>query len=269
MLDCLQRWMGRGASTSDAVMFRTATLCDVGLVRAENQDHFLCHPETGLFCVADGMGGGKDGGLASQWTCAAVDAVARPPTSIEVFRNDVDAALRQVNTRIRAHAVQHGYAMMGTTLALLYVNPQMPTLGWVCHVGDSRIYRLRGGRLDPLTIDHTVGNALGRASFDDGQAQTLMSRQNPLSHILTRAVGTERRVNPEWRKVDVFRGDRYLLCSDGVHDTLSNDFLRRAMAKSPNPERVVEKIAEAVRRNGAADNYTIVCAFVNPEGSRR
>lgn len=246
--------------SAGGLFFTAACVSDVGLVRKENQDSFVCHPDEGLFCVADGMGGGSDGALASGWTCGCVDEVAMPQTSVDGCRRVFGATLQRANERIRAYAHSMGFQMMGTTVAILYLNPGRPDVGLVCHAGDSRVYRLREGRLDALTSDHTVGNAMSRNAFSSEQASALASRRNPLAHILTRSVGAELRVNPEWKRIRAFAGDRYLLCSDGVHDMLSDDFLRRAMAK-PSAEKVVAKIAEAVRRRGAADNYTAICVF--------
>lgn len=245
---------------ADRLFFTAAGVSDVGLVRKENQDAFICRPDDGLFCVADGMGGGCDGALASGWTRDLLGEVPMPQFSVDGCRGAFGAALQRANERIRAHARSMGFQMMGTTVAILYLNPRRPDVGLVCHAGDSRVYRLREGRLDALTSDHTVGNAMSRNTFSAEQARALASRRNPLAHVLTRSVGTELRVNPEWKRIRAFPGDRYLLCSDGVHDMLADDFLRRALAK-PTPERAVAKIAEAVRRRGAADNYTIVCAF--------
>ncbi|MGN0852762.1 MAG: PP2C family protein-serine/threonine phosphatase [Kiritimatiellia bacterium] len=259
MMDWLKDLLG--ASPHGTVTFRAAGMSDVGLVRKENQDRYFCHPETGVFCVADGMGGGQEGARASQWTVEALDAVEA--SCADTYQARATAALQAANDRIRQYAAERGFRMMGTTVAVFRVDPKAPASGLVGHAGDTRIYRLRARRLDPLTTDHTVGSELGRAcsSFDGMESRTLKSRQNPLTHVLTRAVGTQLRVNPEWRRVNVCRGDRYLLCSDGVHDMLSDADLCALMSSARNPEGVVENISRAVRAAGAGDNYTIVCAF--------
>lgn len=244
--------------------FVAATATDRGLVRAENQDAFVCAEAAGFFCVADGMGGGEGGALASRWTCDALAEVwanteGQPLAARETRLGE---ALQSVNGRIRAHARQHGYRVMGTTVAgLLHVGAE-GARARIFHVGDTRIYRFRHGRLDALTRDHTVGNELGAAmataSFD--QAKALQARSNPLTHILTRAVGTELRARPDWKTVDLQRGDRFLLCSDGVHDMLSDAELAAILKKASSPRAAVARIEAAVRRAGAGDNYTLVCA---------
>lgn len=247
---------------ADSLFFTAACVSDVGLVRKENQDSFICRPDDGFFCVADGMGGGSDGALASRWTCETLCGVSMPQPSVDACKRALGEALQMANERIRAHSRSMNFKMMGTTVAILHLNSGKPEVGLVCHAGDSRVYRLREGRLDALTSDHTVGNAMSRNTFSAEQARALASRRNPLAHVLTRSVGTELRVNPEWKRIRAFPGDRYLLCSDGVHDVLADDFLRRALAK-PTPEKAAAKIAEAVRRRGATDNYTIVCVFAH------
>lgn len=247
--------------------FAAAAATDRGLVRADNQDAFACRPEMGFLCVADGMGGGDGGAAASAWTCAALEkaweATRGQPFAAREAR--VGEALQEVNGRIRAYADEKGYRMMGTTVAaLLHDAAGDGARARICHVGDSRIYRLRRGRLDALTRDHTVGSELGTAlsSSDSAQADALRARSNPLTHILTRAVGTERRARPAWKTVDVQRGDRLLLCSDGVHDMVSDAEIAALLKGGFSPQAAVARLEAAVRRAGAGDNYTLVCADV-------
>ena len=152
--------------------------------------------------------------------------------------------------------------MMGSTAALLMADPSRPARGAIAHVGDSRIYRWRKGSGKLLTRDHTVGDELGRALVSDSQAAALKSRKNPLSHILTRAVGTGFKVRPDWRKIDLRAGDRYLLCTDGVHDVISDAKVAALLGRAKAPADAVKAFAREVISCGAPDNYTLVCAFV-------
>ncbi len=245
--------------------FIAAATTDKGLVRADNQDAFVHLPETGFLCVSDGMGGGDGGALASQWTCAALAEVWENSKDILSAEREskMEAALQEVNGRIRAYAKEQGYKVMGTTVAALLQTQTESLRVRVFHVGDTRIYRFRHGRLDPLTRDHTVGNELGSAMSltSADQAKQLKARSNPLTHILTRAVGTEMRVRPEWKTVDVQREDRFLICSDGVHDMLSDAEIAAILKASVTPRIAVARIETAVRKAGAGDNYTILCAY--------
>ncbi len=266
MLDALRilldRLLGRKMCP---LRFVAAAATDRGLVRADNQDAFVHRPETVFFGVADGMGGGDGGALASQWTCAALAEAWEESASLLLAEREsrMEGALQAVNGRIRAYAKEQGYKVMGTTIAV-FLQAQTESLrARVFHVGDTRVYRFRHGRLDPITRDHTVGNELGTAMSLTGtdQARQLKARSNPLTHILTRAVGTEMRVRPEWRTVDLQRGDRFLICSDGVHDMLSDAELAAILKTAATPRIAVTRIEAAVRRAGAGDNYTILCAY--------
>ena len=260
--DLADRLLGRGRRP---LALSACARTDRGLVREDNQDFFACEPAEGFLCVADGMGGGEGGALASQWCCDALEAACSEThgQSLEAREGAVAEALQQANARIRAFAQQNGYKTMGTTAVAFLLEPETGFRARAFHVGDSRLYRFRNGRLDLPTRDHTVGNELGRAmaSSASDQARNLQARSNPLTHILTRAVGTELRARPEWRTVDVLRGDRYLLCSDGVHDMLDDKAIGAVLREAGSPASAVARLEAAVREAGAGDNYTILVAF--------
>ena len=266
MLDSLRDLWGRLTGRRSRLGFVAAATTDRGLVREDNQDSFVCAPEEGFLCVADGMGGGEGGALASQWTCAALQEawLSTGNRPLEMREPQVLEALQSVNGRIRAYAKSNGYKVMGTTAAAILHECVDGFRARIFHVGDSRIYRYRLGRLDVLTRDHTVGNELGSAmsAASASQAKSLQARSNPLTHILTRAVGTELRARPEWKTVDIQKGDRFMLCSDGVHDMLSDAEIAEILKESSSPRVAVARIETAVRKAGAGDNYTIVCAYV-------
>ncbi|MGN0846585.1 MAG: PP2C family protein-serine/threonine phosphatase [Kiritimatiellia bacterium] len=266
VLELWDRLLGRGPRPLDLV---TAATTDRGLVRNDNQDSFICTPREGFLCVADGMGGGEGGALASRWVCETLaeawGATAGEQTP-EAREERVAEALQAVNDRIRAHAREQGFRMMGTTVAALLLDQGQGFRARIFHAGDSRIYRFRLGRLDALTRDHTVGNELGTAmaAISSDRAKSLQARSNPLTHILTRAVGTEMRARPEWKTIDLQRGDRLLICSDGVHDMLSDAEIASFLRDSASPRLAVARIEAAVRKAGAGDNYTILCAYAVP-----
>ena len=259
----LSSLFGRGGDVQQGPLhFDVAAATDCGLVRADNQDSYLMRKEEFFLAVADGMGGGADGALASAWICEEfAKFLELPPVSFRERLAKAGAALADANTRIRAYIKERGIKMMGSTAALLMADPSRPTRGAIAHVGDSRIYRWRKGGGKLLTRDHTVGDELGRALVDDTQAAAVKSRKNPLSHILTRAVGTGFKVRPDWRKIDLRADDRYLLCTDGVHDVLSNEQVSALLGRAKTPADAVKAFAREVVARGAPDNYTLVCAF--------
>ena len=242
--------------------FASATVTDRGFVRKANEDSLLCRDEDGFFCVSDGMGGGEGGALASRDSFAGV-MDAEKDSAYEIRQFALVKDIQHVNDRIRAYARSNGYRMMGATIAMMLVDVANPARALVCYAGDSRIYRMRSGVLTQLTRDHTVGNELGRALSENAAARAadLQSRRNPLTHILTRAIGTELRARPDLAEIDVKRGDKFLLCSDGVHDMLDDVEIAPLLKGASDPAAAVSSLSAAVRNAGAADNFTMICVF--------
>lgn len=262
-LDRLKSLFG-GADAADGPMhFELATVTDRGLSRADNQDSFFVNRQSCIFAVADGMGGGQGGAFASEWICEELkNRFDVPEGSASGLRVGLaDEALQAANARIREYAAANEFKSMGSTAVVLMADPGKPSRAAVAHVGDSRIYRWRKGKGTLLTRDHTVGNELGSAFANQSQAKSLQSRRNPLAHVLTRAVGIGFKVRAEWRKIDIHPGDRYLLCTDGVHDVLSDEQVAALMGRAKTPAQAVAAVTEKVVACGAPDNYTIVCVF--------
>ena len=234
---------------------KSVSRSETGLVRRDNQDSVLCLDHMAVFAVADGMGGGSDGALASQMVC---DELCRGVLAKEHPRriDEIGVAVAAANARILRHAKEHGFRMMGSTVALLAVDDATLAHGAVCHVGDSRVYRVRGGAAEALTRDHSVGAELER-EVGAAPGSSFSSRANPLSHILTRAVGTKENVSIEWREVDVAAGDRFVICSDGVHDVVEADVLGGIVAVG-SLEGAADSLAAKIVECGAPDNYTFV-----------
>lgn len=253
----------KAEATGIACAIRCAALSERGLVRENNEDSHLEIVERGIFCVADGMGGGDCGELASAWICKEIYNALRPQygdDSIYERMTLCEIALERANSRINAYARENDFRQMGSTAAIMVFDPDNFRRAAVCHVGDSRIYRLRGDRLKQLTRDHTVCEELNRlGGVRQGAQIQVCDRAHPLSHILTRAVGTTAVPRTEWRKVDVKAGDRYLICSDGVHDMLADREIRSLLSAGSDVGSVAESIRSAVIAAGAEDNFTIVC----------
>jgi protein phosphatase len=253
-----------GWTRKKELRFDVATVSDRGLVRSENQDSFFADALHGVFGVADGMGGGEGGALASAWVCEGLSIAAETfsgSTADERY-SVIDDVLQRTNKRIRAYAQEKGFRMMGSTVALAAFDVAAGAMQLV-HAGDSRVYRLRRRQLEQLTRDHTVGDELSRMVPGEGSGgRDFRSRRNPLTHILTRAVGTELNVRPDRCEFDFQRGDKYLLCTDGVHDMLSDSDIAGLMSSRGSPESIVTRFAEAIRAAGAADNFTLVFVSV-------
>lgn len=238
-----------------------ALVCERGLVRKDNQDSVFVDARRGIFCLADGMGGGFEGGTASRIVCKTM-AKAAKARDLRRRVKSVGAALGEANASIRRYAKDAGARVMGTTFAALFLDEPGSCRAAACQVGDSRIYRIRNGVAEPLMRDHTIGGQLSRSAKGD-LATRLRSRDNPLAHVLTRSIGVEEKVVAEWRRFDVRRGDVFLVCSDGVHDVVADGFIGMLPAGGRSPEAMAEMLKAEVVRLGAPDNYSFV--LVRPE----
>ena len=239
------------ASALDAVF-----VSETGLVRDENQDNVLVSVSHGVFGVADGMGGGAEGAKASATVCHELKMMTHVAgDTFEQRVSAVRASIVDANAAIYAYATERGFSQMGSTAAVIVFDPNNASRAAVMHIGDSRIYRIRRGLVSLLTRDHSVGREL--SDFAGSRAADLRSRANPLTHVLTRAVGVKPAVYTEEREIDVMPGDRYLLCTDGVHDVVTDARLGVFVAAG-NLESAASRLAEEVVRCGAPDNYSFV-----------
>jgi serine/threonine protein phosphatase PrpC len=225
------------------IRMRSAAMTDVGRVRNVNQDAFVDRPELGLWVVADGLGGHRDGEIASREVC---DALADLPPSSDLERM-VDAALeriRQVNEHLyRGSARAILTDRCGSTVVALLVRGSRVAVLWA---GDSRVYRWRAGQLERLTNDHSVG-----------EADPLTGRQE--AHGITRAVGVAAAVEVDVYRDDLRVGDRFLLCSDGLTRIVTDAQLQERLATSDLRAMVSALIGLALD-GGGPDNVTAVVA---------
>jgi protein phosphatase len=171
------------------------------------------------------------------------------------------AAVERANVRVHAlAAADQSKTGMGTTMTAVLVHDGRVQLA---HVGDSRLYRLRRGRLELLTEDHTLVNEYVRA----GEMSAEEAGRSPLKHIISRAVGTDAAVKVDRRVLDVLPGDTLLLCTDGLHGVVGDDDIAATLATEPDIARAGMKLIEASLDGGAPDNVTIV--LVHFSGSAR
>ncbi len=243
----------------------TRLLCagatDTGLVRAHNEDHFGLFPEIGLFVVADGLGGCCAGEVAAHMAIdlvyegfvepdpAWIDSDVGPQST---GRAQLVAAIKRAHHHIHEAAEQTpGWKGMGTTIAAaLALNGRMA----LAHVGDSRIYRLRGRRLELLTEDHSLFNCLVHAGLADPDHPEDFEQHN----IITRALGVKPDVQVDARWVDVAVGDTFLLCSDGLTGHVKVSDLAEILRAHLDLEYAVERLIARANELGGPDNVTAV-----------
>jgi serine/threonine protein phosphatase PrpC len=270
-----------------------AGLTDIGRERELNEDRFYFkvvqssdEVPTGLFIVADGMGGHLAGEVASHWAVATLKRDLAPlfhPQDPSVTRRLDAEALAAVGSgftvrleetdlaRLLAHAVERanqvllGYARkypekagdMGSTLTLAVVQDQRVT---IAHVGDSRAYLWREGQLRQLTEDHSVPGAL----LKQGKLTLEEVRDHPHRHVLYRCLGLKPRVEVDiYPSLEVQPGDRLLICSDGLWDMVYPDErLSSLLASDPDPHTTCRRLIDAANQAGGEDNITAILVYV-------
>ncbi len=251
-----------------AYFLRAALTSHAGLVRGNHEDNFLFyglslraenralpHPlcrESATdtlhsFAVFDGMGGQACGEEAA---CAAArESFLALRGKRGISHEDLEQAVQSINLAVFRRGQELCAASMGTTLALLCLEGE---LGWVCNVGDSRIFLLRDGILHTLSRDHTDEEALRERGI----------RRKPR---LTQYVGMDPEeiyVQPHILPVQISAGDRFLLCSDGVTDMLSGEAIRDVMSTAKSPEECVDLLQQWALAAGGRDNLTAIICWV-------
>ncbi len=222
--------------------FRT----DTGRQRNANEDALFVRAP--IFVVADGMGGAQAGEVASKAAAEAfdVDLPDEPPE--RVLRETIAAANRQIHDLARADPSRAG---MGTTITAAIVNAPSEEVG-IGHVGDSRAYRLRGGKLERLTRDHSLVEEMRRK----GQLTEAQAEDHPQRSIITRALGPEPEVEVDVQTVPAAPGDVFLLCSDGLTTMLDDERIARLLSGATSLEAAVRALIDEANRVGGRDNIT-------------
>lgn len=227
------------------------------------------HGKGHLFAVADGMGGHPGGGLASWLACDGLNHYYEKKIKANVKLNEADIsrllteAVIRIDRTIRLQGLRDGRLEdMGTTLSCLVITN---THTAISHVGDSRIYRLRKGRLSCLTVDHTfVQDMIFEGEIDPAQAHL-----HPLRHMLTRAVGTGEPLALVDTRIDVLKiKDCFLLCTDGLYNAIREKCILDLLSKQSIAADAAAKLVTKALQNGALDNITAIVIKIERFGNR-
>jgi protein phosphatase len=242
-----------------------ASATHTGMVRAHNEDSIGIDAAIGLAVLADGMGGYNAGEVASGIAVTLItketretvlrippyeaDAETGEPMATRILRNVITKANSSI---YQAANTQPQYAGMGTTLVMaLLCDNQI----CVAHIGDSRLYRQRGGELEQLTRDHS----LLQEQIDSGMISKEMARRSQNKNLVTRAVGIEPDVDAEINTFEVAEGDVFLLCSDGLNDMVEDEDIHLTLSSlSANLPLAASQLVQMANDNGGRDNISVI-----------
>ena len=237
---------------------------DTGPVREHNEDSWGVDLDTGLFIVADGMGGHAAGEVASRIAVESIIEImleGEDPDETRLLvsvddpadriRERLRYAMNQASVRIRqAVEKEPANAGMGTTVVVLLAESGQAHMA---HVGDSRIYLFREGQIQRLTRDHTVV----QQEVDAGRLTPELARTVPHKNILTKSVGYHGPVDPDATTRGIEHGDLFVICSDGLTDPLTDSEIQ-AICASAHPEDLAQALVTAALEGGTEDNVTVV-----------
>lgn len=247
-----------------------ASQTHTGKVRLQNEDSVAVLPAYGLAILADGMGGYNAGEVASAMATSILQRELAADLA-DYYRTHSHKGNEQLHQMLQSHinktneiifhasAIQSQYAGMGTTLVLALFRPGEMT---VAHIGDSRMYRLRGDELAQMTRDHS----LLQDQIDAGLVTPEQAKLSLNKNLLTRALGVDPVVEAEIRDYATREGDMYLMCSDGLTDMISDlDIKQTLQLWSAEPEVAVEKLIHIANENGGRDNVSVILIQVESQ----
>jgi serine/threonine protein phosphatase PrpC len=243
-----------------AHFFETSARSAIGLVRQGNEDSGFVSPQ--LIAVADGMGGHAAGEVASRIAVEVLQSLTSALISTEIDEDSVEDllmhSLHSIDSEISVVTDEDlDKRGMGTTLTALLIRDKYISL---LHVGDSRCYRLRGNTLEQLSNDHTVIQEL----LDQGAISPAEAVEHPQRSMLTQALRGDGDVTPVLQMYEIKKGDRYLLCSDGLSGVLTEKEIKIGLKKSDKDE-AVKFLVDATYVNGAPDNVTVLIADISDD----
>jgi len=233
-----------------AIKWSAFSKSDVGCVREVNEDATLSRTEIGLWAVADGMGGYEAGDIASGMVVDALSEI-EDEIAFNTFIDSVEDKLLEVNKHIQEYAsVMCDNKIMGSTVVSLVIRGRLGACLWA---GDSRLYRYRNGELQQLSQDHSQVEELIQQGF--------LKREDAINHpetnVITRAIGACEEVFIALNVFSTQIGDTYLLCSDGLYNSITDDNLVEFLSLN-NAEESTSKLLSIALENNASDNVSLI-----------
>ncbi len=236
-------------------MYETGAGTHVGKVRERNEDRFLTQPETGLWAIADGMGGHEDGDYASQVIVNSLSEIRATSTAAELLAR-CEEQIAAANGRLRTISRERGGAIVGATVAVLLALEQYYACVWS---GDSRIYMVRDEVISQLSRDHTEVQRLLSEGAITLEEANVWRGANPI----TRAIGVFDKPELELTSGPLQAGDAFVICSDGLTHHVSDEEILRYVS-SANPQQACDNLIALTLERGAVDNVTVVIVRYQP-----
>jgi serine/threonine protein phosphatase PrpC len=223
---------------------------NVGTVRKINEDSILSKPEIGLWVVADGMGGHEAGNVASKMIVDAL-AVLESAKHLNTVVDNIENTILDVNQRLLEYSdIMLEGRVVGSTFVCLVIHDQVGVCLWA---GDSRLYLYRGNELSQLSRDHSeISELLQLGTITEEEAVN-----HPDSNVITRAVGTNNDLYVDIELFGVQLGDTFLLCSDGLYNSVNKEMLQTQLALKDSKESV-DGLIQCALQNGASDNVSAI-----------
>jgi len=253
------------------LLIQAAGITDVGLKREGNEDAYLIDDQLRLYIVADGMGGHLAGEVASKvavelisnsfrkWSLNNIpeeEIFGQPDSSLSLRGNYLLSGIRLANRVIHEMAgANERYQGMGTTVAALAISRSLVI---AANVGDSRIYLVREGQLERLSRDHTVVSE----QVEMGIMTEAEAANSPLRHVLTKNLGSAEEVYPDLFELEPADNDRFILCTDGLTDLVSDEEILDMTMLVKSPENLCRDFVDLVLKRGGHDNTTVISIFV-------
>jgi protein phosphatase len=259
-------------NSTSAITLQSWGLTDVGMKRRLNEDVFLIDVETGLYLVADGMGGHAAGEVASRLAADEIDRIvsARSQLTVETWPDHWDPEL-SMSANLLTDAVKEAHHHvtgavaknqnlkgMGTTVVVAGHQHNSDCLV-ICHVGDSRAYLLRENKIQVLTNDHSWVHE----QITAGLLTEESARSHPLKNVVTQALGGSTEPQADIFELSLLDGDIVLLCSDGLNSMLADSQIESLINRGGSLEEIAENLVVAANESGGNDNITVVLLKAN------
>ena len=249
------------------MLIRWGALSDTGVLRVQNEDSMLA--QDGLFVVADGMGGHNAGEVASAMATSMLKSAHANGIADAKELGDL---IKEINVQIfQSAATKTEQSGMGTTLTALAITTSDQTLGensvataTVANIGDSRTYLLRNGEFRQVSVDHSYVQEL----VSDGLITREEARTHARRNIVTRALGIEPVVGVDTWTLPLIAGDRYVLCSDGLVDEVTDADIATCLKRIADPQKTANELVAMANTNGGRDNITVIVVDVLAESDK-